>query len=81
MYKELNDYEIWYNLRFIDSYKFMIDSLENHVNNLSERYVCDCKDKSNQQINIKHNDKYIYTRCKSCTKRSKQSIKSLKTTF
>ena len=81
LYKELNDYEISYNLRFIYSYKFMIDSLENHINNLSELYVCDCKYKSNQQIKIKHNDKYIHTRCKSCTKRSKQSIKSLKNKF
>ena len=74
MYEECNDFTIPYNLRFIDSNKFMMGSLDNHVNNLSELYACNCPNKSNQQIKIKHNDKNIYTKCKSCTKRSKQSI-------
>ena len=81
MYKECNDYTIPYNLRFIDSNKFMMGSLDNHVNNLSELYACNCPNKSNQQIKIKHNDKNIYTKCKSCTKTSKQSITSLKLKF
>ena len=81
MYKECNDYTIPYNLRFIDNNKFMMGSLENHVNNLSQLYVCSCSNKGNQQIKIKHNDKNIYTKCKSCTKRSKQSVESLKLTF
>ena len=78
MYKECKDYTIPYNLRFIDSNKFMMGSLDNHVNNLSELYACNCSNKSNQQIKIKHNDKNIYTKCKSCTKRSiiKRSSKS-----
>ena len=69
MYKECNDYTIPYNLRFIDSNKVMMGSLNNHVNNLSELYACNCSNKSNQQIKIKHNDKNIYTKCKFCTKR------------
>ena len=36
-----------YNLRFIDSARFMADSLESHVNNVSELYECNCTDKSN----------------------------------
>ena len=49
MYKECNDYTIPYNLRFTDSNKFMMGSLHNHVNNLSDLYACDCSNKSNQQ--------------------------------
>ena len=33
------------------------------------------------QIKIKYDDKNIYARCKSCTKRSKQSLDSLKLKF
>ena len=56
-------------------------SLENHVNNLSELYDCDCTDKKKQQVKIKHDDKIINPRYKTCTKRSKQSIESLKKKF
>ena len=56
-------------------------SLDAHVNNSSELYVCNCSNKSNQQIKIKYDDKNIYTRCKSCTKSSKQSLDSLKLKF
>ena len=80
-YKTTEEYEIPYNLRFIDSNKFMIGSLDNHINNLSELFVCNCLNKSAQQIKIKCDDKNIYTRCKSCTKRSKQSIDLLKSKF
>ena len=59
----------------------MVGSYDYHVNNLSKLYACNCSNKSNQQIKINHNDKNIYTKCKSCTKRSKQSIKSLKLNF
>ena len=81
MRKEINDKVISYNLRFIDSNNFMMVSLENHVNNLSELYDCDYTDKKTQQIKIQHDDKIINTRCKTCTKRSKQSIESLKNEF
>ena len=56
-------------------------SLDNHVNNLSELFVCNSLDKSVQEIRIKYDDKNIYTRCKSCTKRSKQPIDLLKSKF
>ena len=81
MRKEINDKVISYNLRFIDSNNFMMVSLENHVNNLSELYDCDYTDKKTQQIKIQHDDKIINTRCRTCTKRSKQSIESLKNEF
>ena len=81
MRKEVNDKVIPYNLRFIDSNNFVIGSLENHVNNLSELYDCDCTDKKKQQVKIKHDDKIINPRYKTCTKRSKQSIESLKKNF
>ena len=44
-------------------------------------YVCNCSNKSNQQIKIKYDDKNVYTRCRSCAKRSKQSIDLLKSKF
>ena len=81
MYRKVKDYEIPYSLRFIDSNNFMMSSLENHVNNLSELYVCNCSNKSNQQIKIKHDNSYIKTKCKTCNKKSKQSIKSLTSKF
>ena len=81
MYKEVNDKVTPYNLRFIDSNNFMLGPLENHVNNLSKLYDCVCKDKSKQQIKIKYDKVNIHTRCKTCTKRSKQSIQSLKNNF
>ena len=59
----------------------MMRSLETHVNNLSELYVCNCSNKRNQQVKIKYDHKYIYSGCKSCTKRSKQSHSSLKNKF
>ena len=75
------EYEIPPNLRFIDSNKFMMWPLDNHVNSLSELFVCNCLDKTVQQIKIKYDDKNIHTRCKSCAERSKQSIDLLKSQF
>ena len=75
------EYEILLNLRFIDSNKFMMEPLGNHLNNLHELLVFNCLDKSVQQIKIKYDDKNIHTRCKSCAKRSKQSIDLLKSQF
>ena len=51
--KTVDEYEIPANLRFIDSNKLMLGSLDNHVNNLSELYVCNCLNKSDQQIKPK----------------------------
>ena len=36
------------NLRFIDSVRFMVGSLDTHVNSLSELYDCYCEDKKKQ---------------------------------
>ena len=60
MYKECNDYKIPYKLRFIDSNKFMMGSLENHVNNLSQLYDCNGSDKSNQKNRIKQEYEYLH---------------------
>ena len=58
-----------------------MDSLDNQVNNLSVLYDCKCHDKSAQVIKIKYSDKNIYTRCKTCLNRKKQSINSLISKF
>ena len=59
----------------------MMGTLESHLNNLSQLYHCKCSNKSKQRIRIKHSDKSIYTKCKTRTKRSQQSIDSLKLKF
>ena len=59
----------------------MMVSLENHVNNLLQLYDCKCLNKSNQKIRIKHKEKNVYTNCKSCLNKSKQSLDSLKAKF
>ena len=59
----------------------MMGSLDSHVNNLSELFVCNCLNKSVRQIKMKYDDKNIQATCKSCGKRSKQSIDSLKWTL
>ena len=81
MHREVNNKTVNYNLRFIDSAKFMAASLDAHVNNLSELFDCKCGDKNKQKIKIKCNDKIVCTRCKTYAKRSKQSIKSLDAKF
>ena len=81
MHREVNDKTINYNLRFIDSDRFMQGSLDAHVNNLSELYGCNCSDKKKQKIKIKYTDKLVCTRYKTCAKRSKQTIESLKDKF
>ena len=53
MRRKVNDKTINYNLRFIESDKFMMSSLDEHVNNLSELFDCKCGDKNKQQIEIK----------------------------
>ena len=59
----------------------MMGSLDTYVNNLSGLYDCDCIDKKKQQTKIRYNDKLVCTCCKTCTKRSKQTIKLLKDKF
>ena len=81
MHREVNNKTINHNLRFIDSDKFMMGWLDPDVNNLSELFDCKCGDKNKQQIEIKYNDKIVYSCCGPCTKRSKQTIEWLKDKF
>ena len=73
IHREVNNKTITYNLRFIDSKRFMDESQDTLGKNLSGLNDCNCEDK-NKQIKIKYNHKFVYTRCKTCTKRSKQTI-------
>ena len=92
---------VTYSLKFIDSIRFMNDSLSNLVDNLSELYTCKCLDKKDQDIKIKYKEqkvliykniiennkekqihenkinKIVYTKCKSCNSKNKQSLHSL----
>ena len=69
------------NLKFIDSNHFVTGSLDTHVNNLSELFDFVCKDKTKQAINLKHDDIYVHSRCKTCNKRSKHDSNTLKEKF
>ena len=64
-------------IKFIDSNKFMMGSLESHVNNLSNLHNCNCSDSSIQDIKIEYDKYYIYTTCRTCANSTKQKIKSL----
>ena len=82
MHGEVNNKIIKYNLRFIDSARFMAGSLDTPVNNLSGIYDCNCADKKKQQIiKIRCDDKLVCTLCKTCRNKTKQTIKSLKDKF
>ena len=70
-----------YNLKFMDSARFIAGSLDTHVNNLSELYDCYCENKKKQRIRIKCKKQIVHKRCKTCKKRSKQPIQSLKDKF
>ena len=66
-----------YRLKFIDSARFMMGSLSNHVDNLSELYNCNCEDKKKQRISIKNKKDTLATRCKTCNNRSKQNLQDM----
>ena len=74
-----NDYPFM--LKFIDSNNFMMGSLDNRVNNLSNLYSCNCSDSSMQYIKIEDDKYYVYTTCSTCTISTKQKIKSLISKF
>ena len=46
MHDYVSENEFPYNLRFIDSNKFLMRSLDTHVINLPELQSCNCSDKS-----------------------------------
>ena len=57
--QKINGKSITYNLKFIDSIRFMNDSLSNLVDNLSELYTCKCLNKKDQDINIKYKEQKV----------------------
>ena len=70
-----NDYPFM--LKFINSNKFMMGSLESHVNNLSNLYICNCSNSSIQDIKREYDKYYIYITCRTCANSTKQEIKAL----
>ena len=72
---------VTYKLKFIDSNRFMTTTLSDLTDNLSEIYKCNCEDLNNQRIRIKRDDNIIITRCKTCNKKSKKSLDTLKKEF
>lgn len=76
--QNINGKLVTYNLKFIDTARFMNGSLSSHVNFLSELLDCKCEDKKDQVINIKHKTNMIHSKCKTCHKRLKQPLQLLK---
>ena len=76
-----NDELVTYKLKFINSNRFMTTTLSDLTDNLSEIYKCNCEDLNNQRIRIKRDDNIIITRCKTCNKKSKKSLDTLKKEF
>ena len=72
---------VTYDLKFIDSNRFMTTTQSDLTDNLSEICKCNCKDLNNQRIRIKREDNIIITRCKTCNKKSKKLLNTLKDEF
>ena len=74
-----DDKLVTYKLKFIDSIRFMKDSLQNLTDNLSELNKCN---KCNRECDNykRHNDILIY-RCKECNSRSYKSLGLFKNRF
>ena len=72
---------IKHKIRFVDTNRLLTRSLDTCVNNLSTLFECDCKNKSNQQIKLSHNDTNIISKCKSCLKRTNHDIHLIKDKF
>ena len=65
--EECSDKKIAYKLKFIDSFTFTFDSLQNLVDNLSELNKCsNCNEKCD---NYKRHGKFLIHRCNKCKKR------------
>ena len=66
--KEFNDgLKIKYKLRFIDTFRFTFDSLQNLVDNLTELNKCSkCNEKCD---NYKRRDKILIYNCSLCNKK------------
>ena len=73
--RECGNKKITYKLKFVDSFRFTFDSLQNLVDNLTELNKCsNCSEKSD---NYNRRDKILIYRCNKCKKRSYKSIKVL----
>ena len=72
---------ITHKLKLIDSCRLITASLDTHVNNLSELFEWFRTNKKNQAIELSHDNTHIYSRCKTCDKKSKQTIELLKEKF
>ena len=60
--KEVRDDEfVTYNLKFINSKRFMDQSLSNLVDNLSGLYECKCLDKKKRDIKIQYKEHKVHT--------------------
>ena len=79
--EKVNDKWTRYNLKFIDSNRFMTGSLDKHVNNLSELFDGNCENKKEQVIKLEHNNNFIHSKCKTCHKQFKHDLELLKEKF
>ena len=70
-----NGKKVTYKLKFIDSFRFTLDSLQNFVDNLTELNKCgEC---SKECSNYKRRNNLLIYRCNKCKKRSYKSIHTL----
>ena len=68
-------------IRFVDTNRLLTAPLDTCVNNLSELFECNCKDKKKQAVKLSHNDTDITSKCKTCLKRTNHLIKEMKEKF
>ena len=55
---------IKHRIRFVDTNRLLTALLDTCVNNLSELFECNCKDKKKQTVKLSHNDTNIISKCK-----------------
>ena len=72
---------IKHRIRFVDTNRLLTAPLDTCVNNLSELFECNCKDKKKQAVKLSHNDTDITSKCKTCLKRTNHLIKEMKEKF
>ena len=70
-----SDKKVTYKLKFIDSFRFTFDSLENLVDNLTE--LNKCKECKKECTNYKRQSRVLVYRCDKCKKRSYKPIDDL----
>ena len=72
---------IKHRIRFVDTNRLLTALLDTCVNNLSELFECNCKDKKKQTVKLSHNDTNIISKCKTCLKRTNHLMKEMKEKF